>query len=540
MDRRSLLLAAGLGLLAHVLIGYLPFPSGDDYAYAPLAERAADRTLFTRDDQLLLFDNHARVYRWVYELGSAGFGVEPTFRVAVWALAVLTAIALWRILGSLRAPVAALPAVLGLGVVVAVDGLGRGDYGGMISTFFHHHNIALTLLLGAVAAALAGRPWLAGAFLGLAVYAQPMTAFHGALVAGLGAFAIRPVDAVKMGLAAAVVSAPAAIPILLGLARTPGPSAEIALVSEAYRFRAPHHYDPDMRDILLATLYLFAGWAGALLISRRDAKAGRFAFGAITAFFFLHLVTVIVYKMRLSELTSFFILDANRSSPALFALAAAFAVAGLWKAKRDTAFFSTALLLAVILALNGTPGGIALVAMTGLIISLRKFAAVRGISTAALAGILMLTFPPAPIRQAVSAETHRVLDWIREETPPDALFVIPVGLFEFRQTTKRSAYVDFKLFSVAQPGQAALTRSRMEIVARPSPESRDVGGWEGAGLWEMDQLDAATCAGMAEILHESGADYYLRRVLETYPAPNCPDLESLIRSKTLALYGLRD
>lgn len=62
--------------------------------------------------------------------------MEPVFRLGVWTLAVVVGIALWACLSGLGAPLAALPVVLGLGVIVQLDGLGRGDFVGLISPFF--------------------------------------------------------------------------------------------------------------------------------------------------------------------------------------------------------------------------------------------------------------------------------------------------------------------------------------------------------------------------------------------------------------------
>ena len=537
MSRTNILLAVALGLLVHALIGYAAFPTGDDFAYAPLAQHRADAALFPRDEQLRLFENHALVYEALYRLGEAGTGVEPVFRAAVWLQAALTSVALLGVLVALGAPVAALPAVLGLGVVVASGGLGRGDFGGLVSPFFHHHNVALTLVLAAVAAGLRGRYGLAGALLGLAAYAQPMTALHGALAAGLGALALGPAGAVRMGLAAGLVALPVAVLVVGEVMGAPAPAVTLDLVEDAYRFRAPHHYDPDLGAIVVATLYLLAGGVGVALLARPDPAAARFAGGVMAGFTLLHLVTVIVYRAGLAEWVPFFILDANRSTPALYALGPAFALAGLWRAPQGPAFWAAGLLLAAILALNGAPGGLGLVALSGVMLALRERAWAGPAVLAGLAVVLVVLFPPAPAPPGVPEPTRAALERIRAETPLDALFVIPVAMQEFRHYAQRSAYVDFKLFSVAQPDQAALTRERIEAVARPAPAHRAAVGWEGMALWEEDQRRAATCDGMAEILRRAGADYYLRRVVPGEAPPDCPALPMTIRTETLALYG---
>ena len=537
MGWTNILLAVALGLLVHGLIGYDAFPAGDDFAYAPLAEHRADPALFPRDEQLRLFENHALVYEALYRLGTAGPGVEPVFRAAIWGQAALTAIALLAVLSALGVPVAGLPVVLGLGVVVSAGGMGRGEFGGLVSPFFHHHNLALTLVIAAVAAGLRRSNGLAGGLLGLAAYAQPMTALHGALAAGLGALAVRPSGAVRMALAAAIVALPVAILVLGEIIAAPAPTANLDLVQDAYRFRAPHHYDPDLRLVLIATLYLLTGWTGVGLLARGDPGAARVGAGVMAAFTILHLVTVIVYRGGIAEWVPLFILDANRSTPLLFALAPAFAVAGLWRTPWRPASWTVGLLLPAILVLNGTAGGTALVALSGVMVALRETSWARPAVLIALGVILALRFPPQAAPSAVPASTRTALDRIRTETPPDALFVIPVAMQEFRHYAQRSAYVDFKLFSVAQPDQAALTRARIDEVVRPDPAHRAAAGWKGMALWEEDQRRAATCEGMAEILRVAGADYYLRRIAPGETPPDCPALPVTIRTETLALYG---
>lgn len=537
MNTSRVLFATLLGLLISCLIGYEAFPVGDDFAYGPLTEHRINPALYVNDDQLRLFENHAYVYEWVYRTGRATIGVEPAFRLGVWLLAMITTVVIWSLLRGLEAPVAALPIVLGLSVVVKLDGMGRGDFGGLTSTFFHHHNVALTLVIGAVAAALFRKNWLAGIFLGLAAYAQPMTAFHGAIVIGLGSLVRNPFDAVKLAVAASVVAFPVAIWLFEAILKAPDITVTFDLITDAYRFRAPAHYDPPWFDIMITTLYLLAGYAGAALLHREKSSIARFAVGLLLGFTLLHFVTLVVYKVAIAEWVGFFILDANRSTPVLFAVSTSLAVAGMWFAKTGRGVWLTGILLATLLLLNMTPAGLVLIAIG---VAMMAAGDVPRTQTAALCGVgaaLLILFPAQPRPPYLPESTLLALEQIRTETPIDALFVIPVSLIEFRQYAQRSAYVDFKLFSVAQPDQASLTRARIEEVARPAPEHRSVRGWGAAYLWDDEQNRQATCANMAEMLATTGAQYYLRRVSSDETAPECPDLPRPILTKTLALYG---
>ncbi|KIT17043.1 DUF6798 domain-containing protein [Jannaschia aquimarina] len=537
MNWQGILFALALGLLAHSFIGYAPFPFGDDFAYAPLTEIRLDPSLFPRDEQLRMFSNHALVYEAIYRLGLWGPGVEPVFRIAVWVLAGAVAVAVLAILRRLGAPAWALPVVVGLGVVVALPGLGRGHFGGLISPFFHHHNVALALVLGAVAMALARRVWLAGILLGVAAYAQPMTAFHGAAIVGLGALFQRPGDTLPMAAAAIGVAIPAAIPILGSMIATSDANTQIDLIQDAYRFRSPAHYDPPWSHIGLTSLYLLAGWAGAALMLRTGRAGGRFAVGAMAALTALHLVTLIVYKWQITDWVGFFILDATRSSSLGFVLGPVFAIAAVHDRLREPVALAMVALLAALAVLNGVPAGMLLLALGIGMIFLDRVVRARQLLAIGLATSLVLLFPARPLPPPLPESSRIALERIRTETPVDALFVIPVSLMEFRHYAQRSAYVDFKLFSVAQPEQAALTRTRIDQVTRPAPDVETLEGWLGAQAWDEATRRAATCEYMEDILNEVGAEYYVRPLVAGEAAPQCDGLPSAIQTETLAIYG---
>lgn len=534
---RAVVIAVALALVAHGMLGYAPFPYGDDFAYAPLSDLRADPTLFPRDDQLRLFANHATVYDWLYRVGQATFGVEPVFRAAVIALAIAVCLLLRSCLAHLRAPLGLLPLILGLSVIVPLDGLGRGDFGGVISIFFHHHNVALTLILGAVVATLAGRAAIAGLCLGLAAYAQPMTAVHGAVAVGLGTLLARPRDVLPLVVVSVVVAVPAAWMIFGNLPSATASLPDLDLIDEVYRFRAPHHYDPDWATVGIATLYLLAGFLGAALLDKVDRRAARFALGVTLVFLGLHAVTVVVYKLGIGEGPALFILDANRSSSLIFVLGVTFALVGIWHRKIDALSIVTALLLAAILVLNSTFLGLSILAVGAALLVLDRvsWGPPIGIVLAAVGAALF--FPPKPLPPDVPDETLALMDQIRAETPDDALFVVPVQFQAFRHFAQRSVYVDFKMFSVAQPDQAALTRSRIIEVTDPEEEWLSLTGWPAAKRWDQDQQARIDCAAMVSILQDAEAEYYLRLVERDAPVGDCPGLPRAMASDRLVLYG---
>jgi hypothetical protein len=213
------------------------------------------------------------------------------------------------------------------------------------------------------------------------------------------------------------------------------------------------------------------------------------------------------------------------------------ALAGMFRAAGRPAFWTVGLILVAILALNSTMSGLGFVALGALLFVLDNSPRTLPVLSVGLIAVLAVFFPPVPVPPLLPEPSREALERIRAETPPDALFVIPVALSEFRHFAQRSAYVDFKLFSVAQPDQAALTRARMEEVAQPIPSHRAERGWKAARLWEIDQRNTATCSGMAETLAATGADYYLRSVDKNESPPDCPALQRPILTETLAVYG---
>jgi hypothetical protein len=341
-----------------------------------------------------------------------------------------------------------------------------------------------------------------------------------------------------MAIAAFIVAIPAAMSIFLAIDfGNPEAAASIDLINEAYRFRAPHHYDPSWHDMMLTSFYMIAGILGAMTLSRTEQGERRFAVGVMAGFLFLHLVSLLVYKLQMSNWVGFFILDANRSSALLYALGPAVAVAALWRQPNEPLAWAAGVLLLFILTMNFTVPGVCFVLLGLGMIVLRHRPFCEPTALVLSLAALLLFFPPPPHPSRVPEATRAALEKIRLETPSDALFVIPVGLSAFRHYTGRSAYVDFKLFSVAQPEQAALTRERIELVAPPAPEHANAQGWNAANLWDEDQRLRATCDVMANVLAETGATYYLRPLAVDEDPPDCPRLKRGVTTQTLALYG---
>lgn len=237
----------------------------------------------------------------------------------------------------------------------------------------------------------------------------------------------------------------------------------------------------------------------------------------------------------MSNWVRFFILDANRSSALLYALGPAVALAALWRQPKEPLAWSAGALLLLILTMNSTGPGVCFVVLGLGMIVLRNRPFCEPTALVLSLTALLLFFPPPPRPSQISHGTIAALETIRTETFPDTLFVIPVGLYSFRRYTGRSAYVDFKLFSVGQPEQAALTREHIELVAPPAPEHANAQGWA-ANRWDEDQRLRANCDVMATVLAQTGATYYLRSLAADEYPPDCPRLKRGVTTQTLALY----
>ncbi|MEM1346253.1 MAG: DUF6798 domain-containing protein [Pseudomonadota bacterium] len=530
----SVLFVVALGLGGHAVTGFQSFPLGDDFTYAPLAELAADPNLFPRDEHLRLFANHATIYEWVYRAAKATIGVERGFLAAVVVLAVAAVAAVAAVLRALgcghgRGFAGALAIAIGLGVVVAERGIGRGAYGGYLSEMFHHQFLALIMVMAALAATLSRRAVLAGVALGIAAWAQPASAAHGALAVTLGWLALGVRGVVPLAISGAV-SAVVALPVVAGLAAALLAAPDVSvpterLIEEAYRFRVPLHYDLPWQALGLVTLYLSLGVAAALALT---GTPRRMALGLLAGFVVLHGVMVAVYALGVFEHPVLFKLDITRSTPVVFAFAAALAGAALaqagehWRAgvAPGRAVLVVAVLAALTLALNARPvGGLAVGAGLAILASGRLWS-LPAVTLAALS--LLLTAAVLPRHQLVTpldpAEAA-ALDWIARETAEDTLFVIPVSMPHFRQYARRSIYVDFKSFSVAQPDQAWMTRTRLEQVAQPDAKALAARGWPAMALWEAAQFRALDCPGMRKLMTETGAEYVVHRAKDAAGTP---------------------
>lgn len=511
-------------LIARALIGLAPFPSIDDFAYAPLALHAMDPSLYPRDDLLLGFSNHALVYSILFRLFSATVGVGAGFAFATLLLSIATALGVLAVLRALGTRGYATPLVFALVVLVKVPGIGRGAYGGLFGNAFHGQWLGLCILLFMFAALLQQRVWTTALLLAAAAYAHPMVALHGAfavLCAGL----LHGKSGLAFTARVAALSAMAAVPMMIYIATNqpaslPAPDVPAwTVVTDALRFRAPHHY-----ELGVLQLFLIGAWSlvGALSAWRRST----IALGALAGLALLQGSAALLYAIEppdIHEKLSLFahLLDLTRSSPLLIGLGAILFAATVERSLRAGPgqlengerfrLATAATLVLSLLIINGTAiGWLFAVASVGTVVLLSNVSFSRPVVALWAFGTLVLTYDSSRrVELNAPLPTHEgeLYTWAREKTPKSALFITPASMQGFRYYARRSQFVDFKLFSMAQPAQGWVVRKRMELISSPDEATLAAAGWPGISQWDRSYAVNNTPQRTAWLLMQTGADF---------------------------------
>ena len=527
----ALVLATALTLRA--VHGYRPFPSVDDFVYVPLARAARSPELYPGDSLLHGFVVHSPVWTWLVFLGDHVLDLATLFWLVTLALSIATVAAAYRILRLLGGPAYLLPLLAWIAFSGRVNGIGRGQHEGAFGDAFHVQWLALCLLLWAYAAFMSRRSLLAGALLGLSAVGHPVVAAHGAIVLAcatlVGGSRLRSL--VAAGVTAFVVSSAVSVPLLVSLTRNrPGGSVPGETLVQGYLFRTPQEftfrYTTDAELMFLA-LVLLAGAAGALALRRRDGdRTSIAALGLLAGHVLLLAAAIVVHgpwtgAVWLERSTIPFLLHLTRTTPLIPVLGGALALAAAAQPARTTLWRVVTAAAAVLLLAPLSPGVLPFLALAGLAwaaAQLRTPVAVPvlGAWAAAALGYVLLH----DVRAAPVADEERALyDWVRRETPPSALFIIPPGYQAFRLYALRGAYVDFKLFPATTPRLIPEWRRRLELVAAPDSATAAVGGWPGMAAWDSSYANRNTPERIADLLRRAGADYFLLDLSAATAAP---------------------
>jgi hypothetical protein len=514
---------------------YRPFPSGDDFAYLPLAWASRDPGLFARDTLLRDFVHHTPAWNIIVAWLDRSTG-EP---LGVWLLTLLLTVAtvasLARLVRISGVSPFLLPLVAALAFCGPVIGFGRGTYDGALGEGFHIQWLAICVLLWSSDAFVRNRMVSAGSWLGAAALCDPVVAAHGAVALTMGAAVAdgqrwRRFPAL-IGIAA-LVSLPLSIPLIRSVVGSASAVARMTpeVIRLGYVFRNPVHYLPQLTPAstwwYLGVMIL--GGLAAALIPRPGPERGniRPLAGLLFGQALIAASCPLLYGDWMPERWRYasslpYLLDLSRTSGLLLPLAAVLLVGALElrpsqrkQGGRTHELLWTGLLsvaaTALVLFVTWTLPLAALVAL-GLIG--RAVGPGRRTSVAVTAGLIGVAALGAvrirgdtKLRAPLSADEAGLYRFAAG-TPTNALFIVPPGLQGFRFYARRSVYVDFKLFPPATPSSTPEWRRRMELVAAPDRLALRSPGWSGVPQWDRTYANRNTPARIVTLLRETGADY---------------------------------
>ena len=338
----SALLVTTTTLVMRANNGIRPFPSVDDFAYLPQARRFLNHDLFPDDVFISASILHAPAWAAVTWLSEHTVGLALGFYIVVLLLSLFTVLAVWKLMRILGGSGALLPAAAILAFANRAPGLGRGLHDGAFGDGFHTQWLALCFMLWVYAAWLEAKPLRTGILLGLCLAAHPVVGVHAVIVLGiativaLGDFAALLV----IFFAAAIISAPVVMPILIALARSFGgpswPASE--LIEKGHLFRTPHEFTLEQTSsgaAMTLVLLFVLGLVGSILLTQlRSGKCTPEIAGLLSGHVFLAGAFVVFHGDLLPEAwrhvsTLPYLLHLSRTTPVLVVLASVLSVAAL-------------------------------------------------------------------------------------------------------------------------------------------------------------------------------------------------------------------
>ena len=553
--RTAWLTAAGALATAGLLRaarGYRSFPSGDDFAYLPMALARLDPHLFPRDVLLRETPLHMMLLTPLVALLQATTGLALGFWMITLALSLLTVLAMYRWLRALGLPGALLPLAGILACLGWLQGLGRGEFDGVFGDAFHFQWAALCALLWAYDALLRTRWMRAAALLVLTILFHPVVGAHGVIAMGCGLTFARAISGrARSWLIPAAVAVCAFLGILDSLpVRGPGSetASELPGAVQAILFRLPHEYELDRFKVGILLVMAAAGIAGIGRLTRVTFVGPTAALlGLLTGHLLILAGYCVLYDAGVAAMWSQwtvvpFQLSLSRTTPLLLALSSVAAVAGFekglfhstredrflrgvaWLIPRGVQFVAVVCLAVVQVRWSWAAGACCAVAAVS-VITIRRQAGHRVVAAGyvlMLVGGLLLFARAAPMSAEVSGDQGELLRWARSQTSMDALFIVPPSFLEFRFFARRSVYVDFKTMTQGDFRMVALWRQRLEQVAAPDRLAHEAHGWEGVPEWDRTYAGRNTPARIESLLRATGADYFVwdRRGLQMPPFVN--------------------
>ncbi|MEM0961759.1 MAG: DUF6798 domain-containing protein [Bacteroidota bacterium] len=432
-------LVVALGVACYLRIGY-GYGTGDHEELLPQLLRALDPALYPVDPYLLAEDDAFSVrFVWLGLLRLTCLVVPPAVAVFAWTAVSWLGVswAAWRVAATLVPDrLAATLAVLA--TIATVHWTPGGN--AIISRTLVPESLAWIPCLLALDAFLNDRVWRSAILLGLTMWIQPLMGLQVGLLLGLVAlWRMRDGEprqaftrAVGFGALVVAVGVPILLPTLLTQAGTAPPDDGLSTFYVTAQLRQAHHYlllAQDPAALVRFGLVIAVGLAGLAILRRRgSAERQRVATRLLLVIAALVAVYVVmtegaqsltVAKMQFFRLTLV-------AKLVLLAWAAGGAVALIpsrWRTFADAMLGGGRRQQAI-----GWAGALGLLALT------------VGLGLAEI-GRPYTVWRPAQHR---ATDLYRAEAWIAENTPADALFLIPPGSTSFRSHALRSVAVNFK------------------------------------------------------------------------------------------------
>ncbi len=521
-----------MAFVARLALGYRSFPAIDDFVYIPLARAQLDASLYPTDFMVREFVFHTPVLAGLVWLFESTIGIAGGLLLATLVLSVATILGMYRLLRAIGVDGVLLPLAVLIAACGTLNGLGRGQYDGIFGAAFHMQWVALCLLLWTYERFVCRRAVAAGILLGLTAVAHPVVGAHGAAVLVIATFLAPPGGWRRLAVTGAVsllVSSPAMVPLLLGLADTPA-GADIDVVGLGYLFRTPHEFVLEPMGVALFVVMVGLGWSGVVLLSDRRAEPGMAGFvGVLLGQSVLAGLAIAAHTTWsagswVEQFSALYRVVLTRTTPVLLALGmVAFAAAVETRLFQDGpdgrsriargaywALAGLALLLAMLQVQWHPVLVVAMVLMLATAITWRN-ASLRAAAAAAWAMVGLVSIGlhgwQLDLEAPVPEEEEQLYAWVRSESAPGALFIVPPGFQPFRLYTERSVYVDFKTFPATTAPLIGEWRRRLEEVAAPDRLALEARGWPGIVEWDRTYANRNTPRRIADLLVRTGADY---------------------------------
>lgn len=515
-----------LAVACYWRIGY-GYGTGDHEEILPQLLRALDPTLFTTDPYLLGEDDAFSV-RFVFIGVLRALCVVLPPPVAVFALTAASWLGLSWAGMRLAVALGADRMAAGLAVLLTIATVYWTPGSNVIlSRTLVPESLAWTPVLLAVAAFARGGVYRAAAWLGAAAWLQPLIGLQVGLLLGLvGLWRMAdgdPARALRQSLGFGAlffaVASPILVPTLLTQSGTAPPDDGLSTFYVTAWLRQAHHYllfSQDPGTLVRFAIVITAGvCAGVVLRRRQWHETDRFltrALVVIAALVALYVVgtegleSLTVAKMQFFRLT---------------VLAKLLLL--IWVARALTEGGGSALAALPPRWRSASP-------VAGWGLALAALAVTVGMTLAGV-GRPASVWRPGQHRQT---DVYRAERWISQNTPRDAVFLVPPGTTSFRSHALRSVAVNFKPTTFRDDAMHVWLQ-RLRTVA-PAPLPPRSGGRAALRQWR-EALDPAyhATAEWAALAETFGADFALVDLDQTPTPPAGPPVHQSGRWAVFAL-----